>query len=423
MYREAIDIAPTFAAAHKEIAYSYLMMPFKERMSFNESIAAAEPYIQRALELAPDSADVIATLALSRSLARDFEKSNRYFTQAISLNPSLFGAQLHYGLSLVFQGRLKEASTAYLRAQALDPLNVTLNFNLGALLMLMGQLDDGIKFSEKALEIDSTFAAARNHMPSWLSNYGRLADAVIYGNDLLNQPQKNSNVLSSMTGTYVLLGEVDEAEQLLGQLLQTNSDDLLKGITSEYFLVGTGDVEGYVAFAEEMFQNVEASPGDRLSFTDRMRAQWYGRSLLLQGRIEEAADMFWWSAGGETGIAAITYDYVFFLKYLALAFIELGRNNEAEVLLIQAHTLVTTARDNGWSTPFLYVRLAEIEAIQGDVQSAVQHIGMAVDKGYLDLIWLSHSPFFSDIQDDPEMRRLKDVVRTGIAAERAKLNL
>jgi hypothetical protein len=178
-----------------------------------------------------------------------------------------------------------------------------------------------------------------------------------------------------------------------------------------------------VAFAEQMFQNVEASPGDPLTFTDRLRTHWYGRSLLMQGHIEEATDMLLWSVGGDTGIGGITNNFTPFLKSLAQAYIALERHNDAQALLIQAHTLVTTARDNGWSTPFLYVRLAEIEAIQGDVQSAVQHIGMAVDKGYLDLIWLSHSPFFSDIQDDPEMRRLKDVVRTGIAAERAKLNL
>jgi len=423
VYRRAIDISPTFAAAHKEIAYSYLMMPFQDRMTYNDAIAAAEPYIQRAIELEPDSAHVIATLALSRSLARDYEASDRYFEQAISLNPNLFSAQLHYGLSLVYQGRLKEASTTYLRAQALDPMNVTLSANLGALLMLMGQFDDGINFTEKALEIDPTYAPARSRMPMWLSDYGRLADAAKYGEELLSQSPNDSGTLSAVTRTYVRLGMVDKATDMLDRLIQINADDYRKGWTSDYYFMATGNLRGYAEFAEEFFQDVSASPGEPLTFTDRMRTQWYGRSLLLQDRIEEAADMFWWSAGGDTGIAGTSYDLVFFLKYLARTFIELERHNEAEALLIQAHALVTTARDNGWSTPFLYVRLAEIEAIQGDVQSSVRNIGIAVDKGYLDLAWLSHSLFFSDIQHDPEMLRLKDVVRSGIAAERSKLNI
>ena len=186
-YHQAIKIAPQFVAAHNQLAYSYLMLPFKDEMSYDDSIAAAKPYIASALELAPESADVIATLALSHVLARNFEESNPLFERAIGLNPSLFVAHLHYGLSLVYQGRLKDASTAYIKAQALDPKNVTLNANLGALFMLMGRLDEGLEFAENALAIDPGYAPARDSMPSWLSNYGRLADSAQFGLDLLEE--------------------------------------------------------------------------------------------------------------------------------------------------------------------------------------------------------------------------------------------
>ena len=112
---------------------------------------------------------------------------------------------------------------------------------------------------------------------------------------------------------------------------------------------------------------------------------------------------------------------MFFLKYLALAYQNTGQPDEAEQLLSRAHELVTTARDNGWGTPSLYVRLAEIEAIRGDVQRAVQNIGIAVDKGYRDLPWLRHSPFFREIQQHWELVRLQQVVQREITAERAKL--
>lgn len=422
-YRQAIEIAPVFAAAHNKLAYSYLMLPFKDRMSYDDSIAAAEPHIARALELAPESAEVIATQALSRALARDFEESNPLFDRAIRLNPGLFVAHLHYGLSLIYQGRLKEASTAYIQAQALDPMNVTLNANLGALFMLMGRPDEGLEFSEKALAIDPGYAPARDRLSSWLSNYGRLADSAQFGLGLLEEWPESSITLSALTRNYVRLGMIDDAAAMLGRLMKIGGDDFRKGWTADHFYIATNDVDGYAAFAELLFKNVNAEPGDKLSFTDRMRTQWYGRSLLLRGRYDEAVAMFWWSANGEDGIAEVTYDFVFFLKYLALAYQKTGQPDEAEQLLSQAHELVTTARDNGWGTPFLYVRLAEIEAIRGDVESAVQNIGIAVDKGYRDLPWLRHSPFFRDIQQHWEMKRLQQVVRRGIAAERAKLGV
>ncbi|MCK5326567.1 MAG: tetratricopeptide repeat protein [Woeseiaceae bacterium] len=420
-YRQAVEIAPLFAAAHKEIAYTYLMMPFSDRMSFNEAIDAAEPYISRALELEPDSAEVIATLAQSRSLARNYEESNRYFQQALSLNPNYFTANMNYGISLIYQGRLKEASTAYIQAQALDPMNARLNANLGAMLMLMGQFEDGVKFSEKAMAIDPTDTAPRARMTSWLSNYGRLADAVRYGLDMLTESPANSITLRALTRAYVRLGMIDEAAATLDALMKTTADDYSKGWTSDHFYIATNDSDGYAEFAEKLFQNVEAAPGDPLTFTDRMRVQWYGRSLLLRDRDGEAADMFWWAAGGEDGIASTTYDYVFFLKYLALTYLRLDRREEAEDLLTRAHQLVITARDNGWSTPFLYVRLAEIEVLLGDHQSAVQNIGIAVDKGYRDLPWLSHSVFFRDIQEESELLRLMNVVRDAVAEQRVAL--
>lgn len=420
-FREAIEAAPVFAAAHNLLAYSYLMLPYVDGMPFDDAIAAAEPYIARALELVPDSAHIIATKALSRAIALEYEESNSLFEQAIRLNPNLFVAQMHYGLSLVYQGRLKEASNAYIQAQALDPLNVTLNANLGALFMLMGRLDDGIEFAEKALAIDPSYAPARKRMSTWLSNYGRLADSVEYGLAVLGETADEPQTLSALSVNYLRLGMVEEATSMLARLMEAGTDDIRKGWTADLFHIGTEDVDGYVAFAERLFQNVGADPGNKLTYTDRMRTQWYGRSLLLRGRYDEAADMFWWSAGGEEGIASTTYDYVYFLKYLALAYQNTGKPDEAEQLLSQAHQLVTTARDNGWGTPFLYVRLAEIDAIRGDVENAMQNIGTAVDIGYTDLPWMRHSPFFREIQDHWEMERLQGVVQRRIDAERAKL--
>jgi adenylate cyclase len=420
-YRQAIEISPDLTAAHTQIAYTYLMMPFRDRMSYSDAINAAEPYIERALELEPEAAEVIATLALSRSMGRDYEQSNSYYQKAINLNPNYFTAHMNYGLSLIYQGRLKEASIAYIQAQALDPMNATLNANLGAMLMLTGQFEDGVKFSEKAMAIDPGDIAPRGRMTSWLSNYGQLADAVMYGRAVLEDSPTNSVTLSALTITYVRLGMNDKAAAAMDALMQTMAGDYRKGFTADYFYLATNDANGYAEFADSQFQIVDAAAGDPLEFTDRLRIHWYGRSLLLQDRDREAADMFWWSAGGDKGIASTTYDYVFFLKYLALTRLRMDRQEEAKDLLTQAHQLVMTARDNGWSTPFLYVRLAEIEVLQGDHQSALQHIGIAIDKGYRDLPWLSHSIFFRDIQQDPEWLRLKELVRVAVAEQQVEL--
>ena len=420
-YREAVALSPDFTAAHKEIAYCYLMKPYSGEMSFADAIEAAEPYIQRALELEPESAEVVATQALARSMAGDYEASDRLFQKAIRLNPSLFTARLHYGLSLVYQGRLKEASTSYLHAQSLDPMNATLNSNLGALLMLMGRLDDGLTFSEKALDIKPDNVSTRQIVVYWLSEYGRLAEAIDRSRALLRETPGNTGVRSTLVRSYVRLGMIDEAATYLEELWQLSPDIGRNAWTSDYFYTATNDAAGYMDFADDVFQQVDAVPGDELTSFEKGYVFWYGRALLMLDRNQEAADMLTWALDGERGIAKITYDAHDYLKYLAAAYLRLDRDDEARELLEHARELVLAARDNGWSTPVLFVRLAEIEVLLGDVESALQNINLAVDKGYRDLPWLRYSVFFADIQANAEMQRLQSVVQAEVEAERAKL--
>lgn len=420
-YRRAVALSPDFTAAHNEIAYCYLMKPYSGEMSFADAIEAAEPYIQRALELEPDSADVVATQALSRSMSRDFQESDRLFQKAVRLNPNYFEARLHYGLSLVYQGRLKEASTAYLHAQSLDPMNATLNANLGALLMLMGRLDDGLSFTEKALSIEPGKSSTLQMVVHWLSEYGRLAEAVQRGRALLRETPGNAGVRSTLVRAYVRLEMIDEAATHLEEIWQMSPDIGRNAWASDYYYMATNDAAGYMEFADRVFQLVDASPGEDLSSFEKSYVFWYGKALLLQRRDQEAADIFSWALGGDEGIARITYDGIGYLKYLAKAYRRIGRDDEARELLEHARELVLTARDNGWSTPVLFVRLAEIEALLGEIDSALQNLNTAIDKGFRDLPWLRYNVFFEDLQEHAEMRRLQSVVRAEVEAERAEL--
>jgi len=420
-YRKAVGLSPDFTAAHKEIAYCYLMKPFQDEMSFDDAIAAAEPYLQRALELEPDSAEVVATLALSRSMARDYEASNELFQRAIRLNPNHFLARMHYGLSLVYQGRLKEASTAYLHAQALDPMNATLNSNLGALLMLMGRFDDGLTFADKALRIDPGRAATEQIVVYWMSEYGRLAEAVQRGRALLEDMPERTGIRTTLVRTYARLGMIDEAAKQLDEVWQRSPNVDRNVWTADYYYTAIDDIPGYIEFAEEVFQLVEASPGGAVSYFEKRYIYCYGRALMMQDRDQEAADMFVWALGGEDGLAKITYDDVGYLKYLAEAYRRTGRSEEARELLERAREIVVSAHDNGWSTPILFVRLAEIEVRLGELESALQNLNTAVDSGFRDLPRLKHIEFLQDVQENREMQRLQSVVQADIASERAKL--
>ena len=119
-------------------------------MSIDDAAEEAVALLEIALALQPDLEEAHATLGLLKTRLIRYDEANEHYKTALAINANYFGGQFNYGLSLILQGRLKEGSAAYLRAQALDPLNGNLNFNLGAMMMLTGEPDSGFQFMRRA---------------------------------------------------------------------------------------------------------------------------------------------------------------------------------------------------------------------------------------------------------------------------------
>jgi len=405
--QEVIDLAPDFALAYDALAYGYLLQSYNGSMAVDDATARAEVLLVKALELQPDLEEAHASLGLLKSRLGRYAEANEHYTTALQINPNYFGGQVNYGLSLVHQSRLKEASAAYLRAQALDPLNANLNFNLGALMMLMGQFDNGYQFMQKAWAIQPKMIRARAAATHWLGNYGKLVEAVQNGEETLSYfPDSVANI-TGLVGAYMSLGLIDDAKRVLtdarsnlpenGQLMSSNVQIWL----------AEGDQDSIARYAETEFALVDANIGDPLNFADRIRVYRYAWSMLLQGKNESASELFYWVAGGADGIAQQTYDQMTYLKMLALSYLRTGRQEEADALLDQCLELVAAARDNGWATPFLHVRLAEVYLLRGESVRAIENLEIAFNKGWRGINTIETGIVWQDLQGNPELERIK----------------
>jgi hypothetical protein len=94
---------------------------------------------------------------------------------------------------------------------------------------------------------------------------------------------------------------------------------------------------------------------------------------------------------------------------------------EAEALVEQCLGLAKVAHENGWATPQLYYRLAEIHAARGDVASAVSQLQAAYERGWRDIRSLEGALFWRDLGADPEIERIKVLVYEDIERQRRKL--
>ena len=421
LFQQAIDLAPDFALAYDALAYGYLLKTYNGSMSIDDGTEEASILLERALELQPDLEEAHASLGLLNDRLNRFVEANEHYETALAINPTYFGGHVNYGLSLVHQSRLKEASAAYLRAQALDPINANLNYNLGSLLMLMGEFNQGDDFIQKSLSINPNRRTAKAAITHWLGVYGKLDEAVKNGQETVEAHPEFSTNIAALVRAYTTLGLNDEAKRILESARESMPDDTRIRDATTAFWLSTGDFESFNNFAEEDFKQLDAVAGDPMNYGDTQRVYRHGWSSLIRGEDQVAADSFYWAAGGDDGIASTTYDYMGVLKMLSLAYRRLDRREDADILLSRCLELVELAREGGWATPSLFVRLAEIYAIKGDTDEAISNLEKAFEKGWRGLGTIEYGIFWQDLQDDPGLNRIKVILLDDLEAQRKRL--
>lgn len=420
-FEQALELDPEFPLALEGLAYDYLLKTYDGSMSVDDALALGLPLVQKALQLEPELEQAHATLGMLRTRQGRFEESNEHFQRALAINPNYFQGQVNYGLSLVYQSRLKDAAAAYLRALALDPLNANLNFNLGSLMMLLGQFDDGRELVDKSIGLQPSRLTVLSAKTHWLAQYGRLAEAVRHGLNTYEAYPEHAPNAAALSQVYLLLGQRDRARELLEVVEELESDDLQSHMARWAFDLGNGDFQSFIDTANNGFGGLDLQFGAELNVRQAITVRQYGHALLLQQRNEEATEHLLWAAGGAEGVERITYDQMGVLKLLALAYQRLGRDSEADALLERCENLVERARESGWATPVLHVRLAEILAARGHPDEAIVQLAVAVDKGFRDLGWLEYGILWQDMQDYPGFDGIKLRIIEFIDAERAML--
>ncbi|GAC14186.1 tetratricopeptide repeat protein [Aliiglaciecola lipolytica] len=171
-FTKVIDLDPQFAHAYSGLSETYLLMEAYAGMNKQESQDKASPLVARALELAPNSAEVLASAAYlekDKNTATSIKQAQQYANQAIEANQNYANAYFLLGGILWEQGKLNDAIEQYKKARTLDPLSINILSNLARIYV---SIDD--KASAKSIGND----LVRLH-PTLPFGYSVLADLAI----------------------------------------------------------------------------------------------------------------------------------------------------------------------------------------------------------------------------------------------------
>ena len=177
-FKSAIDIDPTFALAYSGLADAHLILRGYGMRSSEQSIPQARAAAEHALKLDESIAEAHTSLGQVRTHSLDWAGAEAAFQRAIELNPNYATAHHWQAMYLANVGRLSEAMVAMRRAQALDPLSLIINTEIGRLLYFSRQYDAAIAQYSRTLELDPNFALAHLHLGSVLVEKGSYAEAI-----------------------------------------------------------------------------------------------------------------------------------------------------------------------------------------------------------------------------------------------------
>jgi tetratricopeptide (TPR) repeat protein len=173
-FRRAVEIDPEFAEAWAGIAQVTMVQSSWTATPLEEAIQQATPALQRALELAPDSGEVV----LAEAMALEGEDGEVAFQRAIELMPGDPRAYQWYANSFEDDLEREQEGLALLRkAIELDPLDPLFRHQVARHLSRINHFPEAERELRIALDLDPGYFPARQWMDFVMAGQGRLDEA------------------------------------------------------------------------------------------------------------------------------------------------------------------------------------------------------------------------------------------------------
>jgi tetratricopeptide (TPR) repeat protein len=218
---KAIAVDPNFALAYAGLAECSDIMTSAGRLSPLEGWSKVKEEASKALAIDESLSEPHVLLADFRFLVGcDFKGAEDEFLRAIELNPGNATARQYYAIFLSAMGRQQDAITQVRTALELDPLSLSINQSVGAILRLARQYDLSIGQLEATVSLDRGFAWTYWSMGEAYTFKAQYEKALEAFEKALSLAGEDMALIQADTAcAYALWGKAEEARRILSELL------------------------------------------------------------------------------------------------------------------------------------------------------------------------------------------------------------
>jgi DNA-binding winged helix-turn-helix (wHTH) protein/tetratricopeptide (TPR) repeat protein len=220
-FEQAIAKDPQYALAFVGLADSYVLLPSFGIESALKAWPVAKAAAMKALQLDNTLAEAHASLGMVNFYYEwDWLNAEKEFQRAVALNPNYIVAHNWYGLTLAATGRLAEALGEVWCAEAIDPLSLSVNIEVGKIFYWSRKYDMAVAAYRKVIDLNREYARAHSRLGMVHAAREAFDDAI----DEFKEAERLSGpdpYLKGLLGyAYACLGNTSEARKMLQELEQ-----------------------------------------------------------------------------------------------------------------------------------------------------------------------------------------------------------
>lgn len=377
-FAKALEHDARYAPAYAAMADTWVLISQYGNVPKIKATQRAQTMIEKALEIDPESAEGFAALGLARWEIGQMDAAESALRHAADLNENYIPAQLWLAGVLGQQGRYPEQSMVLEQAMARDPLNELLLVNFAGNLSIRGEWERGKNMMQELLTLRPDSTILLRFMAKMELHNGNLVAGWKLANRAYQIQPENPEDIASLARTLVLLGELEQAEQLLLEGLKIAENNA--NLQSAYWFVLVvsrryEEAEGVVR--EKIDELGEAVPDmirrqfdSQLGFLAMIRGDFASARQYLAAALGNESDPAW--SGEELKLVTLA----------ALAYQRTGDAEMAQNLLERAERSLRRARLNGVDDQDIYYSESVLLSMKNDVPGALQKLQEAYDRGF-----------------------------------------
>ena len=252
-FQKALEKDEDYALAYHGLADGYCTLGLYGFAPPGEVMARAGWAVERAVALAPDSAEVRTSQGFLQLLGWDWAAAEQTLRSAIQLNPNYALSYSFYAWLLTTVGRAGEAEDAAKRGQELDPLSPVTNGIAALVAYHAGKYEQAIHECERALEIEpSSFLGLLAITLSHTAN-GSHDDAIHYAEEGVRLSPDAHFLRGLLGAVYGLAGRKRDAEEVLLEFDRRAATTYIAPVLRSWVHAAIGAHDVAFPFLEEAF--------------------------------------------------------------------------------------------------------------------------------------------------------------------------